>query len=251
MARVDYTGQADEYRRSRTLPPDVMERWRVAIADAALRPELVLDLGAGPGGFLDPLGEWFAAPVIALEPSLAMRAEARTAGLTGRHPYAAAWAEALPLARSSVDLAWLSTVWHQFDDPQAVAHELRRVLRVDGRVLVRGFFADVAVTGFHAHFPGHERVAATFPSTNEVTSCFVEAGFEVERIVDVDEPWRFDVIDWTVRVRALRHTDSGLRPFADDEIEQGIAIVTDLHGASPQPVTSAGTLRLLVFRPVK
>lgn len=249
MARVDYTGQAGAYRASRTLPAEVMERWREAVAAAALAPPTrVLDLGAGPGGFLDPLSEWFGAPVVALEPSPAMRAEAAAAGVTGRHPYAAAWAEALPLASSSIDLAWLSTVWHQFDDSAAVAHELHRVVRPDGHVLVRGFFGDVPVTGFLAHFPGHERSAATFPATAAVVACFERAGFDVVRTDDIVEPWRFRIPAWSARVRELRHTDSALRPLTDEEIDAGIDAVTARHAGASGPVVSAGTIRLLVLR---
>jgi SAM-dependent methyltransferase len=249
VARVDYTGQADAYRRSRTLPPAVLARWQAAVHVAGLpRPTTVLDLGAGPGGFLDPLTSWFGSPVVAVEPSGAMRAEALATGVAERHPYAAAWAEALPLATASIDLAWLSTVWHQFDDQAAATRELHRVLRPAGHALVRGFFSDVPVTGFLAQFPGHERAAATFPSTSRTSSCFADAGFALARVDDVREPWMFRVPAWVERVRQLRHTDSALRPLTDDEIERGIEAVTSRYGGAPDEVASEITIRLLVFR---
>jgi hypothetical protein len=117
-----------------------------------------------------------------------------------------------------------------------------------GRVLVRGFFGDVSVTGFLEHFPGHERAAATFPSMAAVTVCLEDAGFVVERTADVREPWAFRAPDWAERVRSLRHTDSALRPFTDAEIEAGLAAVTDRYADAPQPATSEGTIRLLVLR---
>ena len=54
--------------------------------------------------------------------------------------------------------------------PPAVAAGLHRVLRPQGRVLVRGFFSDMRITGLFGAFPGIDRAAATFPSTGEMTS---------------------------------------------------------------------------------
>jgi SAM-dependent methyltransferase len=85
MARVDYTGSAGTYRASRTLPPEILATWPDANARARLpHPVLVLDVGAGPGGFVAALADWFATPVVAIEPSAAMRDEARAAGITIR-----------------------------------------------------------------------------------------------------------------------------------------------------------------------
>src|SRR5580704_13764688 len=211
MVRVDYTEGARAYRRARTLPAEVLESWRAAIgrADVACR-DRVLDLGAGTGGFLAALDDWFNAPVVAVEPSAAMRAEAASAGLTAGYAYIAGFGESVPLRSASVDVAWLSTMIHQVDDRDEVAVELRRVLRGDGRVLIRGFFSDVAITGLLAAFPGVERSAASFPSTAEVVSSFERAGFRAERVEDVVGPWRVDLGSWSAGVRSMRHIDSAL-----------------------------------------
>lgn len=56
MARVDYTGSAGTYRASRTLPEEILATWSDAITRARLpHPVLVLDVGAGPGGFVAAL----------------------------------------------------------------------------------------------------------------------------------------------------------------------------------------------------
>src|SRR5262245_66012042 len=78
MARVDYTGSARTYRAARALPPGILATWSAAVARPGLpRPALVLDLGAGPGGFVAPLADWFAAPGVARAPSTAIRSRAR------------------------------------------------------------------------------------------------------------------------------------------------------------------------------
>jgi len=250
MARVDYTAGAAAYRAARTLPAEVLAVWQHAIAQLDLpRPQRVLDLGAGPGGFLDPLAAWFDALIVAVEPSAAMRDTARRAGIIERHryPYIAAWAEHLPMRATSIDVAWLSTVIHQFDDRDAVARELRRVVRPNGRVLVRGLCADVAVTGLLASFPGIDRAAATFPSTQDVVTCFEAAGFTLDRVQDVVEPWRFDVATWADRIASLRDVDSAFRPLTDDEFAAGVRTVLDAHPDATVPMASDTTLRLIVL----
>jgi SAM-dependent methyltransferase len=248
MARVDYTGSAGTYRASRTLPPEILATWSHAIARAGLpHPALVLDVGAGPGGFVAPLADWFAARVVAIEPSAAMRDEARAAGVIPGWPYVAAWAEALPLRPGSFDLAWLSTVIHQCDDRSAALAELRRVLRPGGRVLVRGFLGDMAPSGMLSYFPGADRSAATFPSTAAITAAFEAVGFTVAAVHDVVEPWRPTLAGWTAHVLRMRHVDSALRPLRDDEIAEGIRRVTDAYGDTDGPLPHDMTIRLLVF----
>lgn len=252
MARIDYTDRAAAYRSARTLPPAVLAPWADAvrpIADSMVSatPGIVVDLGAGPGGFLDPLAEWFGRVVVAVEPSPAMRAEAIAAGTAKQFASIGGRAEQLPLADATVSVAWLSTVVHQFDDLAAAASELRRVVRPDGRVLIRGFFGDGTLTGLFSHFPGIERSAATFPRTDDVAATFERAGFARREVIDVNERWTFELEAWTERVRSVRHVDSALRPLADDEIEAGIASVHARYADTPGPVVSETTLRLLVL----
>ncbi|HEY7072868.1 MAG TPA: class I SAM-dependent methyltransferase [Acidimicrobiales bacterium] len=249
MARVDYTDRAHAYRVARTLPAEVLAAWTATVVDARLpRPELVLDVGAGPGGFVAPLVSWFGAPVVAIEPSPAMRTEARHAGVAPATPYLAARAEALPLrSGAAAGLAWLSTMIHQCDDAGAVAGELRRVLRSGSRVLVRGFFSDLTFTGLLAMFPGIDRAAATFPSTSSTVAVFESAGFSLDGVHDVVEPWRADLPAWLARAHSIRHTDSALRPLHDDEFAEGVRRVTDRYRGATGPVPSDITLRLLVL----
>jgi SAM-dependent methyltransferase len=246
VARVDYTDTAEAYRRARTLPGEVLDVWRSSVEALRIpQPKTVLDLGAGPGGFLGPLEDWFHAPVVAIEPSASMRATATDVGLTVRFPYIAGRAEALPLGRETIDVAWLSTVIHQFDDRDRAARELRRVTRPGGRVLVRGFFSDVPVTGLLSAFPGIARSAGSFPSTPEIVECLEAAGFGVEPPENVVEPWQFELESWVNRVKSIRHTDSALRPLTDSEFEEGLRVVRSSHSSSER-IVSDGTLRLVV-----
>lgn len=248
VARVDYDETAAAYRRARNLPVEAVAAWTTAVRALALPPaRLVADVGAGPGGFLAPLAAWFGAPVVAVEPSPAMRTEASESDLASTFPYVAAAAERLPIRDGTVDVAWLSTVIHQFDDLDAAVAELRRVVAPAGHVLVRGFFADQPMTGVLARFPGIDRAAARFPATHDVVTRLERAGFASSTVVDVTERWRFELEAWTDRVRSIRHTDSALRPLTDDEFEAGVAAVQAQHGPSAEPLVSDMVLRLVVL----
>ncbi|HEV2069468.1 MAG TPA: class I SAM-dependent methyltransferase [Acidimicrobiales bacterium] len=102
MAGVDYRDRAGDYRTARTLPAAVLAAWHEVLENTDPPvPARVLDVGAGPGGFLTLLSRWSHGPVVAVEPSGAMRTEAATAGLGEDHPYVAGVAEALPPAAPS------------------------------------------------------------------------------------------------------------------------------------------------------
>jgi hypothetical protein len=78
---------------------------------------------------------------------------------------------------------------------------------------------------------------------------FTAAGFSLDRVDDVVEPWRFELDGWVERVRALRHVDSALRPLTDDEFEAGVhAVITSSSGESAGgPIVSDATLRLVTL----
>ena len=245
--RVDYGGAAKAYREARTLPADVLARWRDAVTSLDVDAPRLLDVGAGTGAFLAPVSAWLgAATAVAVEPSAAMRGEAAAAGVAARFPYVAAVAESLPFAVSSFDAAWISAAVHQFDDLDAAARELRRVVHAGGNVLVRGFFADVTVSGVFASFPGIDRAAGAFPATADVAGAFAAAGFAVARVVDVVEPWRFELGSWEHRIESVRSTDSLLRRLTGDEFDLGRRAVIATASADGM-VRSDVTLRLVVF----
>jgi SAM-dependent methyltransferase len=206
----------------------------------------VLDLGAGTGQFLGPLAQWLHANVVAVEPSSAMRSEARAAGMAA--PYVAANAEALPLVDGSIDVAWLSTVIHQFTDRATAVAELRRVVRPGGVVLVRGLFSDMEATGLLASFPGIERSVATFPRTADVVGLFRVHGFGDHTVIDVPERWEFEIDAWVARARSVRSTDSIFRPLTDDEFEAGLVGLLHRYRDHRGPIVSETALRLLVLR---
>jgi SAM-dependent methyltransferase len=184
--------------------------------------------------------------VVAVEPARRMRQEA----LARRHPrvrQVGGDALAIPLAGSSCDAAWLSTVIHHLPDLEACARELARVLSRDAPVLIRSSFP-----GRHAHislfryFPGASRVADTFPSVATTVGAFARAGFAQEALESVPQ----------VSARSLREAyervclraDSTLVPLNDEEFAAGLAAIEKAarEEKSDEPVVDR--LDLLVLR---
>ena len=129
VAREGFDDAAEAYDRSRpSYPPEALD-WFVE--RLRLRPGArVADLAAGTGIFtqlLEPLG----ARLVAAEPVAGMRAQLRRRVPTV--PTVAAPAEAMPFASASLDAVTVAQAFHWFDVAAATA-ELRRVLRVGGRL---------------------------------------------------------------------------------------------------------------------
>ncbi|MDX1623990.1 MAG: class I SAM-dependent methyltransferase [Gemmatimonadota bacterium] len=135
----------DDPDRPSWLPPaEVLSRLEPAPG------EVVADVGSGTGYFALPLAERVEAGegrVIALElqPEMMERLVEKIAR-GGAPPVVEpvrARAEALPLVDGSVDLVLLAGLWHELEEPVAVAREARRVVRSGGRIGVLDWRPDV------------------------------------------------------------------------------------------------------------
>lgn len=111
---------------------------------------LVVDVGAGEGGYALRLARQFEFRVIGIDPVIrhcelagrALRAEVgEHPGMLQRAGVAAGTAEALPVATAAVDLVWCRDVLVHMRDLAGAYAQFRRVLRPGGRLLVYQMFA--------------------------------------------------------------------------------------------------------------
>src|SRR5262249_19751716 len=140
---IHYDQIAPRYSAARSMSAETADTWTRVIAPFIRKqPATVLDLGCGTGRFTALMAERFPVKVVGVDLSVGMLHRAVSDVKQGDVCFSAASAECLPLADNSFDLAWMSQVIHHVVDRQACAHELHRVVKPDGTVLVRGTFGD-------------------------------------------------------------------------------------------------------------
>src|SRR5262245_43448917 len=135
----DKTNIPANYDRARDHGPAFLQQWMNVLADhvAAEAITNILDLGCGTGRFSNSLADQFCSDVVGIDHSTKMLREARNRGGSERVSYVAGTAEALPLPDGSIDLVFLSMVFHHFNNLDSAIQECRRVLRAGGRVCLR------------------------------------------------------------------------------------------------------------------
>ncbi|MEO3755537.1 class I SAM-dependent methyltransferase [Streptomyces sp. B6B3] len=178
--RVDFDRRLHAvYARGRALPAETMAEWmRVFAGHAPRRPAVVLDLGSGTGRFTPALAEAFGGPVHGVEPSARMRAVAEESAAHPAVAYRHGSAEDIPLPDGSCDLALMFFVLHHVRDRPAAAAEIARVLRPDGRLLIRSWFTDrMPDLLWHRYFPrAREIELGVFPALSDVLDVFGAVG---------------------------------------------------------------------------
>jgi ubiquinone/menaquinone biosynthesis C-methylase UbiE len=246
----DTTAMPAVYDAGRGYSRQTLDRWLAAIETAAggSRPiEAILDLGCGTGRYSGALAERFGAAVIAVDPSEKMLAESRRKNapnvtcLQGH-------GEQLPLGDGSVDMVFMSMVFHHFADPRQVARECHRVLKPGGIVVLRGASTD-QIDGYPylPFFPRTEQlIRRSIRSVEAMQAPFRAAGFEptLHEIVmsEVGASWP----DYAEKV-ALR-ADSILVQLSDEEFAAGLAALRAHAAAQPADQPVIEPVDLLAFR---
>jgi ubiquinone/menaquinone biosynthesis C-methylase UbiE len=247
---VDYEGpMSRDFNAGRAVSSHSSAVWRAALEPHIGRANNVLDLGSGTGRFSVLVAEWFDTTVIGVEPAAGMR---EVAANSARHPkvfYVAGSAEQLPLREMSLTAALLSNVYHHVADRRSCASELHRVLRPDGRVLIRGVFARRLgeITMFD-YFPEAKAVCEQFPTMEETVRTFTEAGFEFETIDRVVQQICSGLKELAARTRLRADTTLALMSDEQFSARQAALEAAAVREKEPSPVIE--TLDLLVLRRV-
>jgi SAM-dependent methyltransferase len=251
-AVVDYdaTPMPAVYDAGRGYSPEVLGIWLAAIARVAGAERLIediLDLGCGTGRYSGPLAEHFGASVVAIDPSEQMLAQARRKNIS-RVRYLRGSGEALPLPDASVDMIFMSMVFHHFTARDQVALECHRVLRAQGVAVLRaGVTNRIDDYPYVPFFPRtRDLIARSLTSLASVRQTFKDAGFALEAHELVMSETAASWPDYAERV-ALR-ADSILIQLADDEFAEGLAALRTYAATGSASGTVVEPTDLFAFR---
>ncbi len=129
---------ANRYDSARSLPLQTKNLWLHALRSSLPEQEIrkVLDLGCGTGRFTAALAETFGCPAVGVEPSAAMLTIALSRGEPNVE-WQQGQAENIPLENRTVDLVFMSQVFHHLVQPQQALQEISRVLTPAGHLAIR------------------------------------------------------------------------------------------------------------------
>jgi ubiquinone/menaquinone biosynthesis C-methylase UbiE len=169
------------YDRGRNHGPEVLGLWMKIVSShvKGQRINTILDLGCGTGRFSDALAVHFHADVIGVDPSRKMLEQARRKLSDRRIRYELGRGESIPLPSNSVDLVFMSMIFHHFENPRLAASECRRVLRDRGTGFLRaGTRERIPSYPYVVFFPESVPILeACLPTNTFVREVFEDAGF--------------------------------------------------------------------------
>ena len=244
----DRTTMPANYDAGRGYRPAVMAAWLETIARwVPKRLDIVLDLGCGTGRYSGALSTRLASPVVAIDPSEKMLADAARK-MAPNVRYVRAMAEALPLADGVVDMVFMSMVFHHFSNPRQAVRECRRVLRPGGVVCLRAGTTDqIDSQPSVAFFPTARKIAQQFlPSRSSIEAQFPSAGFAVAayELVRSEAGENWSAYAEKVACRA----DSVLVQVPDHEFEEGLATLRAYALKQPEVNPVMEPVDFFVFR---
>jgi ubiquinone/menaquinone biosynthesis C-methylase UbiE len=223
----DRTNIPATYKRGRDHGPAVLEKWMrvVAARVAPTRVQDILDLGCGTGRFSNGLAVRFNASVTGIDPSIKMLRQAMDAPASPLVSYAMGLAEALPLSANSMDLIFMSMVFHHFTDHQGVAKECARVLRPGGRLCLRTASVEqIAMYPYVPFFPeSRPLLEQRLPSLGFQRDAFEAAGLRTLSCELVTQEIAADL--WVYAEKLSTKSDSILASLTDEDFDCGLKAV--------------------------
>lgn len=201
QVRRAFSRAADSYNDAAALQREIGSRLAESLdylddpALALAAPEVVVDLGCGPGQMAAAFQKrWPKARVLALDVAPGMLAQVRGHGGGFRfNPFAprpvpvAADARALPLADRSVDVLYSNLCLQWVEDLPAVFAGLRRVLKPGGLLLVSTFGMDTLIELRQAFAEADDAPhVSPFTAIGPFGDALIAAGFK-DPVLDRDE----------------------------------------------------------------
>jgi ubiquinone/menaquinone biosynthesis C-methylase UbiE len=245
----DTTDIPAAYDLGRDHGPEVLDLWMNLVSsqveDRSIK--IILDLGCGTGRFSEALAARFDAEVVGIDPSKKMLEQARRKQRDARVRYEHGSGEAIPLPDDSVDLIFMSMVFHHFKNPARAARECRRVLGQGAIAFLRaGSSERISSYPYVDFFPGSRSILEEcLPATTRMREVFESAGFGTVASDVVTQVISPNYEAYAEKLSA--GADSVLARLSRSDFEAGLAAIRS-HAAriGSQPVCEP--IDVLVFR---
>lgn len=240
---------AERYDSARTLPAETTSIWLKALSDAI--PEVsvkrILDLGCGTGRFTEALSTTFDCDTIGVDPSAAMLKVATAKG-AGKVEWKHGSAEDIPLPDHSVDLVFMSQVFHHFSRPSLALQEIARVLTPGGHLALRnGTREHNAELEWLKFFPTAAALEdERMPSADRIKTIVTNQGFHEISHQTIWQVFASSHAEYFEKIskRGL----SSLIAISDDEFESGLEKFKNWVALQPEDVNVYEPVDLFVFR---
>jgi ubiquinone/menaquinone biosynthesis C-methylase UbiE len=244
---------AARYNLARQMPQQTIAVWldrlESAISAFNFHPRYILDLGCGTGRFTPALGKTFNCRVYGIEPSEAMLDVAKA--LDDKSvDWKVGTAEDIPLGNESVDLVFISQVFHHLIDPVRAIQETWRVLTRTGFLAVRNSTRENnAQIEWLKFFP--EALAIEdkrIPSQQELEDVVCRCQFRLMRRETVEQYFAASYNEYLEKI-GLRGLSS-LLMISDAAFESGLQRFKEWVSSQPLDRAVKEPVDLFVFRKV-
>lgn len=245
----DTTGIPLAYDHGRNHGPEVLLLWMDVVSSYVEKRRIntILDLGCGTGRFSEALAVHFDAEVVGIDPSKKMLEQARRKPCDCRVRYEPGCAELIPLPSNSIDLTFMSMIFHHFDNPILAARECRRVLRDGATAFLRtGTRERIPLYPYVDFFPGSRSLLEDcLPTGAFVREVFELAGFSTVTSDVVVQQIAPNYAAYTKKLSA--GADSVLARLSPGDFEAGIKAMRS-HAASVGEQVVCEPIDIFVFR---
>jgi ubiquinone/menaquinone biosynthesis C-methylase UbiE len=240
---------AERYDSARELPNETEALWMEKMAKLmpAKSVKGILDLGGGTGRFARLLQKVYKSPVIAIDPSGEMLRQGVSRGFDGV-TWVCGSAEHIPLETGSLDLIWMSQVFHHLEDKVLAFQEIARVLKPDGLLAIRnGTRENDAEIIWGQCFPEARKLdEGRIPFQADITNFVCGQGFDLIGVQTVYQLFAFSYAEYydKIRQRGL----SSLISISDEAFDRGLKRLREWIESQPPDQPVFEPVDLFIFR---
>jgi ubiquinone/menaquinone biosynthesis C-methylase UbiE len=240
---------AEHYDFARALPDETATLWMDKLRKLVPKESItrVLDIGGGTGRFAGLLQETYECPVIVIDPSEEMLEQGRNRGLDDVS-WVCGSAEAIPLGDNSVDLVWMSQVFHHLENPTLALKEIQRVLNPAGYLAIRnGTRENGEELEWMRCFPEAQQIDdERIPAQSHITETVCRQGFSIIKLETVYQLFAESYKEYCEKIsqRGL----SSLVSISDAAFKRGVRRLRAWTAAKPSNQKVYEPIDFFIFR---